>query len=273
MRRTGLQARFDALARAIALYRGPESRFNERTSGGKEGNAVHIIRLSLHEGAQKAHGVAVVIDVFRAFTCEPLLYACGAKRILLEGDIARCLAWKNRAVLVGEHDEVPIEGFDLTNSPYLILRRGNAMFAGRTVVHRSTSGVTGALAALDRADAVYLGSYVTARATAAAIRARAPAVVSIVAMGIRSRAPAPEDERCGDYIEALLTGGAYDHLAALSEILGHETAQKFLRGDKPYLPREDPALCLQRDLFDFALEARKGDDGVEAVRVGTGAAD
>ncbi|MBL8658442.1 MAG: 2-phosphosulfolactate phosphatase [Rhodospirillales bacterium] len=228
---------------------------------------MRILRLSLAEGARAARGVAVVIDVFRAFTCEPVMYACGAKRILLEGDVERCFAWKDRALLVGERDEVPIDGFDLTNSPSQILARGSALFAGRTVVHRTTAGVTGALAALAHADAVFLASYITARATVAAIRARNPAVVSIVAMGIRAQAPAPEDERCGDYIEALLSGDAYDHLAAVVEILRQETAQKFLRGDKAYLPREDPALCLQRDLFDFALEARQTADGVEAVRV------
>lgn len=232
---------------------------------------MEIVRLSLAEGAQAARGTAVVIDVFRAFTCEPLLYACGCERIVLEGDIDRCRAWKKRdpsgVVLVGEHNEVPIDGFDLTNSPSLILSGGRAMFAGRTVVHRTTSGVTGALAALAGAERVYLASYLTARATAAAIRAQAPTVVSIVAMGIRSTEPAPEDERCGDYIASLLSGAPYDHLAAVAEIVGHETAQKFLRGDKAYLPREDPLLCLQRDLFDFALEARPGADGVEAVRV------
>jgi 2-phosphosulfolactate phosphatase len=238
---------------------------------------MEIARLSLAEGAAAARGIAVIIDVFRAFTCEPLLYACGARRIVLEGDIGRCLAWKEkereapRPVLVGEHNERPIDGFDLTNSPYLILGNGPAMFQGRTVVHRTTSGVTGALAALEVADRVYLASYLTARATAEAIRAQRPAVVSIVAMGIRSKTPAPEDERCGDYIASLLTGAAYDHLAALAEIVGHETAQKFLRGDKAYLPKEDPVLCLQCDLFDFALEARVTDGGVEAVRVHPGA--
>lgn len=229
---------------------------------------MNIVRLSLQEGAQAARGVAVIIDVFRAFTCEPLMYACGAERVLLEGDVERCRAWKDRAVLVGEHNELPIEGFDLTNSPYLIIGRGRSLFAGRTVVHRTTSGVTGALAALERCEAVFLGSYVNARATAAAVLARRPGTVSIVAMGIRSEAPAPEDERCGELLAALLSGSRYDHLAALSEILAHETAQKFLRGDKAYLPKEDPALCLQRDLFDFALEACRCDAGVEAVRVG-----
>lgn len=228
---------------------------------------LHIERLSLAEGAAAARGVVVVIDVFRAFTCEPLMHYLGARQVFLEADPEACLRHRGSAVLVGERDEVPIPGFDLTNSPTQIMAAGTATFAGRDVVHRTTSGVTGAVAALAHADAVFLGAFVTAAATVAAIRALAPTRVSIVAMGIRSRAKAPEDERCGDCLEALLTGASYDHVAAMAEILAHETAQKFLRGDKPYLPAADPAYCLQRDLFDFALRAEKQGDRIAAIPV------
>ena len=86
-------------------------------------------------------------------------------------------------------------------------------------------------------------------------------------MGILSQQQAPEDEYCGDYIESLLTGKPYDHIEALRAILAHETAQKFLRGDKVYLPREDPSICLQRDLFNFTLRAQRQGDLVEAVKI------
>jgi 2-phosphosulfolactate phosphatase len=45
---------------------------------------VQIRRLSLQQGALSARGTTVIIDVFRAFTCEPLMYQLGAERILLE---------------------------------------------------------------------------------------------------------------------------------------------------------------------------------------------
>jgi 2-phosphosulfolactate phosphatase len=226
-----------------------------------------VNRLALREGAQAARGTAVIIDVFRAFSCEPLMLYYGASQILIEEDIEKCLALRPEAVLVGERNEVPIPGFELTNSPFLIMQRGPGLFEGRTVVHRTTSGVAGALAALQRADEVLLASFMTARATAAYIKARQLQEVSIVAMGIRSVVPAPEDEACGDYIESLLTGKPYDHVRALAEILAHESAQKFLRADKPYLPKEDPAICLQRDLFDFALRAERRLDQVRAIPV------
>jgi 2-phosphosulfolactate phosphatase len=225
---------------------------------------MHIERLSLREGSLAARGSAVVIDVFRAFTCEPLMYHYGAEKVMLEGDIERCREFRGDSILVGEMNEVPIEGFDLTNSPWLIMNRGRAFFEGRTVIHRTTSGVTGAIAALERADEVLLASFATARATAAWLKHRNPPVVSIVAMGIRSVQKAPEDEFCGDYIESLLTGKPYDHIGAMREILAHETAQKFLRGDKPYLPKEDPGICIQRDLFDFVLRAERGERFIEA---------
>lgn len=228
---------------------------------------MEVRRLSCHSGAEAARGTAVIIDVFRAFTCEPLMVHLGARHIRLESDIARCLSTHGDALLVGEANEVPIDGFDLTNSPFLILQHGAAMFAGRAVVHRTTAGVTGALLALDKADDVLLASYVNAAATARYIQAQQPRVVSIVAMGMRATDTAPEDERCGDYIESLLTGRAYDHIEAMADILANETAQRFLRGDKPYLPAADPLLCLQRDIFDFALRAERREDGVYATAI------
>jgi 2-phosphosulfolactate phosphatase len=231
---------------------------------------MRIVRQSLAEGAAAARGIAIIIDVFRAFTCEPLLLRCGARRIIIEGDPDRCLALRaalGDAVLVGEHNEIPIPGFDFTNSPSHILAAGPPAFAGRTVIHRTTSGVTGAIAALEVADAVFLASFVNARATAQVVASRAPDLVSIVAMGTRSALPSPEDERCGDCLESLLTGSAYDHVAAVAEILADEAAQKFLRGDKPYLPQTDPVYCLQRDLFGFALQAQRRDGMVVVTPV------
>ncbi|MFC1692282.1 2-phosphosulfolactate phosphatase [Candidatus Latescibacterota bacterium] len=216
-----------------------------------------VQRFSLYEGSLQARGISVMIDVFRAFTCEPLMYYYGARRIILEPDIEKCLAFGGNTILVGECNELPIEGFNLTNSPSLIMKKGSKYFNGRDIIHRTTSGVTGAAAALDNSHEVLLASFVNARATARYILNRKPEVVSIVAMGIRLREKAPEDEFCGDYIESMLNGKNYNHIEAVNKILSHESAQKFLRGDKSYLPGEDPVICLQRDLFNFTLSAQR----------------
>jgi 2-phosphosulfolactate phosphatase len=226
-----------------------------------------LIRKSCAQGAREAEGTTVVIDVFRAFTCEPLFLHFGAKKVILEADPEKATAMKRRNpgfILAGEVNEVPIQSGDLSNSPSEILLRGRSFFEGRTVIHRTTAGVTGAASALEHADEVLLGSFSTAKAAAAYIHRRNPQVVTLVPMGSRGEVPSPEDEMCADYLAHLLTGAPYDPLRAIREILFHPSAQKFLRGEKPYLPREDPAICLMADLFDFALQAHKEKDTIVA---------
>jgi len=233
-----------------------------------EGRRMKIVRKSCAAGAAEAEGLAVIIDVFRAFTCEPLFFHFGVKRSLLEADPmkARMMKRENPGyILAGEVDEVPIEDGDLGNSPSQIILKGRSFFEGRVVIHRTTAGVTGAASALEHADEVLLGGFTTAAAAAAYIRYRNPQVVTLVAMGSRGRERSPEDECCADYLEHLLTGKPYDPIQALREILFHPSTQKFLTCEKPYLPREDPVFCLQHDVFDFALTARK-EEGLITVR-------
>jgi len=195
------------------------------------------------------------------------MYHYGAEKIILEENIESCREMRGKAVLVGEHNGLPIESFDLTNSPYMVIRRGETLFGNKIVVHRTTAGVTGAVAAMELADEVLLSSFINAKATAEYILTRGIERVSIVAMGNRSIEKAPEDEFCADYIESLLTGREYDHVEAMGAILGHKTARMFLESDEWYWPREDPVICLQRDLFRFALKAEREEERIVARKV------
>jgi len=222
---------------------------------------IRVVRESLIEGARRANGVTVVIDVFRAFTVTPLLFHLGAQKAIFVDEPEEALLLKSHdpdMVLAGEVNEQLIPGFDLGNSPSEVLQR-EGLLAGKVVVQRTTAGVTGVLGAVGKAEEVILGSYVMAKAISRYILSQdpLPEVVTLVAMGRRGMNRAPEDEGCADYVEHLLTGSPYDHLRALKTIIFNETAQKFIRRDKAYLPPEDPLLCLQRDLFNFVLIARK----------------
>ena len=170
---------------------------------------------------------------------------------------------------VGEVDGAPVSGFDLGNSPSQILKAGRELIAGRSVALRTSAGVRGAVAAAERSDVLLLGSYVTARATARFIRglAPAPSVVTLVAMGDGAREATPDDERCADYLEHLLNGRHYDHVAALSEVVRHRCTTKFLDGELAHYPPADPLYCLQRDLFDCAIVATPEQDQLVARRV------
>jgi 2-phosphosulfolactate phosphatase len=230
---------------------------------------MRVIRKCCAQGAREALGSVVIIDVFRAFSCQPLFFHFGATRVILEADPSTAMAMKRdhpEFLLAGEVNEVPLEGADLGNSPSEILLKGERFFRNKTVIHRTTAGVTGAAAAVDRADEVILGSFVTAKAVAGYIRDKNPALVTLVAMGDRAERKAPEDEACAEYLEHLLTGKTYDPVSSLRDIVFQSTAQKFIAGAKPYLPREDPIFCLQRNLFDFALLAEKEAGGLIVVK-------
>jgi 2-phosphosulfolactate phosphatase len=169
-------------------------------------------------------------------------------------------------ILVGELNEVPLETADLGNSPTEIMLKGEEFFRGKTVIHRTTAGVTGAATVLERAEEAVLGSFMTARAIASYLLRKRPALVTLLAMGERAQRKAPEDEACADYIEHLLSGKPYDPVQSLRSMVFESTAQKFLRGGKGYLPPEDPILCLQRDLFDFCLVAKRQGDQLVVIK-------
>ena len=228
---------------------------------------MEVTHTRLLEGAQTAKGVAVIIDVFRAFTCAPLLFSFGIQKSILVSTPQEAFVLKEKnseLVLIGEVGGIPIDGFDLGNSPSEILKKGTAFFNGKTVVQRTSSGVQGVLTALDVADEVLPASYTLAKSTARYILSKQPPRVSLVSMGVALKEIAPEDEWCGRYIAHLLGVNDYNHNEALKEILYNQTTQKFFDPEKPHFPPEDPIMCLQLDSHDFALRATR-DDGKVVV--------
>ena len=228
---------------------------------------MEVTHTRLLEGAQTARGVAVIIDVFRAFTCAPLLFSFGIQKSILVSTPEEAFVLKEKnseLVLIGEVGGIPIDGFDLGNSPSEILKKGTAFFEGKTVVQRTSSGVQGVLTALDVADEVLPASYTLAKSTARYILSKQPPRVSLVSMGVALKDIAPEDEWCGRYIAHLLGVNDYNHNEALKEILYNQTTQKFFDPAKPHFPPEDPIMCLQLDSHDFVLRATR-DDGKVVV--------
>ena len=232
---------------------------------------MRVLRKNRLQGARQAEGIAVVIDVYRAFTCAALMTHLGAAKIALvaEPKVALELKREKGYLAVGEASGRGIPGFDLDNSPSRVLAAGPGFFAGRTVAQRTSAGVLGAVAAARRSETVILGSYVTAAAIARYIKGLSPPpeVVSLVAMGAGGDAVTPDDDACADYLEHLLASRPYDHIAALRRVIAHECTQQFLRGDQPHFPPTDPLYCLQRDVFDFVLVAKQEDEGLVARRV------
>jgi 2-phosphosulfolactate phosphatase len=219
---------------------------------------MRIKRCSTLAGAQEAEGVVVVLDVLRAFTCSAMMFSYGALELVLVATPEEAFEyrWRDSSyLLAGEVKGRKPDGFDLGNSPAEIIDKGENYFRGRRIVLRTSSGTQGAIAVGQSAREVIVAAYTTAAAVARYIRQKQgdDAVVTLLAMGVEANRKSVEDERCGDYIEHLLTNRPYDHVAAIWGCLQDPSITRSLRGEREHLGKEDVILSLQRDLFDFAM--------------------
>jgi 2-phosphosulfolactate phosphatase len=112
-----------------------------------------------------AGGTVVVIDVLRASTTIVHAMAAGARQVIpcLEVEEARRIAAgfaPGEAVLGGERNGLPIDGFDLGNSPSEYTQK---TVGGRTLVFTTTNG-TRAMAVCRQAARVLIGAFVNAQA-------------------------------------------------------------------------------------------------------------
>ena len=76
--------------------------------------------LQLTEGAMKARGLTVVIDVFRAFSTACYIFAAGAEKIIPVEHVEEAFNLKKifpEVVMLGERLERKVPGFDFGNSP------------------------------------------------------------------------------------------------------------------------------------------------------------
>jgi len=218
---------------------------------------VEVKRLSLIEGARRARGLAVVIDVFRAFTTAAYVMANGARRIHPVATLGEAFALRAEHpdwVLMGERDGKPVPGFDYGNSPYLVR---DVDFSGRVVVQSTSAGTQGIVNA-SGADEILPGSVVMADAIVDYIEAKSPSVLSLVAMGAGGRERSPEDELLAEYIEARLGGGEPDFKSMVEQIRAHPEGAKFFDPARPWFEEEDFNCAMDLNRFDFCLRVVPG---------------
>jgi 2-phosphosulfolactate phosphatase len=212
------------------------------------------------EGARQAQGLAVIIDVFRAFSVECYASDSGAVKIIAAGEVSKAFELKKnyrQAILVGERDEKKINGFDLGNSPTEILKTN---LTGKIVIHTTTAGTNGLLNA-ENAEAIIAGSFVNAEAIANYIRALGPQQVSLVAMGYRAKESAEEDLLCAEYIKSLIEGKKEDFEKRISNLRFTSGKRFFQPANIDFSPPTDFFLCTMTNKFNFVLKAEKRFDG------------
>ncbi|HHJ10543.1 MAG TPA: 2-phosphosulfolactate phosphatase [Bacteroidetes bacterium] len=214
---------------------------------------MNIQHLEFTEGAENARGIAVIIDVFRAFSTSCYLYGQGVQNILVTDSVEDAYRYRTDhpdTLLIGERNEQIINGFDYGNSPSAIIKKD---FRNTTVILTTSAGTKGLVKA-SRADRVLAAGFVNAPATAAFISYQNPETVSLVAMGYNAVIPADEDRLCAEYISALLEGKKPD-FQPMKEVIRNGTGARFFDPENRNSPEEDFSLCLQPGRFPYVLEA------------------
>ena len=217
--------------------------------------------LHLIEGAKRARGLTVIIDVFRAFSLACYMVDKGALKIIPVGDINAAYRLKEKHpdyILVGERNNKKMPGFDFGNSPHEIR---NFNFKGKTVVHTTSAGTQGIVNASE-SDEIITGSFVNAGAIVRYIQKQQPDVVSLICMGYSANYPIEEDTYCAEYIKNLLEGNSSD-FTKMVEHIKNTSGKRFFDIDmQEHCPSEDFYLCLDLNRFNFVLKASRDDKGL-----------
>lgn len=212
--------------------------------------------LQLIDGARRARGLTVIIDVFRAFSVECYALSRGARAILPVGGLDEALALKRSipdAILVGERGGRRCEGFDCGNSPSQLEAFD---LSGRTVIHTTSAGTQGIASAVC-ADELLGASLVNAAATAKYILSRDPEEVSLVCMGLDGARETDEDTLCAAYIAALLRGENPDISEGIAR-LRETSGRKFFNPElREAFPEADFWMCTYLNRFPFALTVQR----------------
>lgn len=154
-----------------------------------------------------AERVVVVIDVLRATSTIVEALANGARAVSPAPEIDDAVRiaqglGRERVVLCGERRSLPIEGFDLGNSPGDFTAE---RVRDKLVVMTTTNG-TGAVLAAAGARRVLIGSFLNLGAVAAEV-ARDGGAATVVCAG-RERRFSLDDAVCAGMLVARLAGGA-----------------------------------------------------------------
>jgi 2-phosphosulfolactate phosphatase len=220
--------------------------------------------LQLLEGAQKAQGLTVIIDVFRAFSTACYAFNSGVLRIYPVGDLEKAYQLKlenPEYVLVGERFEQKPEGFDFGNSPSQLLESD---LNGKIMVHTTSSGTQG-IANATGACEILTGSFVNAQAIIDYIRQKNPAKVSLVCMGYSCQYPTDEDTSLAVYIKNELEGIPNNFSAMVEKIRKGDGARFFAPEKQEWSPQADFDLCLSLNRFNFVLKVEQ-ENGLNCLK-------
>ena len=219
------------------------------------------MKIKIIDDPQKATGIAIIIDVFRAFTVEPIIIKNGAKELIVIGnkEIAYNLKKENsNYILIGERNGIKLPNFDYGNSPSQIEK---VDFTNKVVLHTTSCGTQGIVKSIN-AKEIITGSLVNISAIVKYIKNRGYDDISIVTLAKPGSAPFEEDQLCAEYIKAKLENKSTDEFKARILNLKYTSGAKFFDNElQEIYPKEDFYLCTDIDKYDFVLKVKKDEKG------------
>lgn len=213
---------------------------------------MHVIIDSLVDGARRATGTVVIIDVFRAFTTAAVAFSRGASKIIMVAEAEEAIELRRRGLgdlCMGEIDGIRPDGFDLGNSPFEVQ---TADVYGKTVIQSTRAGTVG-LTCVEAPERLYAASFAVAGATVRAVTRGRPDTVTIVAMGDGGTVRTDEDEQCALYLKNVLEGRDPDPESVRKLVLAGEQSQKYGVPSLPHFHAMDRQIALEIDSVAFAL--------------------
>lgn len=204
-----------------------------------------------------AADINIVIDVIRAFTVSHIAFLRGASEILLVNTVEEAFSLKaieHELLLAGEVRGLPIQGFDLDNSPHTF---SDADLSGRTLVQKTSNGVKATLLALE-ASHIFVTGLSNARNTALYVQRLLSNLPDASVNIIASHADDDDDMACAEYIADILQEQSLIQPASISQrILSSRPAQKFFDEHQPEFDRRDLDYCTQEIACDFVMKIDK----------------
>lgn len=207
----------------------------------------------------RATGMAVVIDVLRAFTTAGFAFGQGASDILLASTVEEAKSLKSRfagSLIMGEVNTLATPEFDFSNSSAEIAAQD---LTGKRIIHRTSNGTQGVHQSVN-ARWLAAASFPNARATAALIRRLNPDLVTFVITGVTPDREGDEDQACADYIAELAKGNDPDPTPYLQRVYASAVGKWFLDEAKPEYPVIDLEMAVEANRFDFAMPIARTDD-------------
>ena len=207
------------------------------------------------EGAKKAKGLTVIIDVFRAFTTSCYAIANGADFILATGsvELANDLKLRDKKrILIGERNGFKCDGFDFGNSPAEISQEN---FLSKEIILTTSAGTQGLVQAKNASE-IITGSFVNAGAIVHYINQLRPENVSLVPLGLAGVSTSEEDLICAEFIYDMLMNYYRCIKKYQFRVIYHYKDKLEKRIAEGSWHKDDLKYCLDFNHFSFVLKAK-----------------